>query len=133
MKERIKKFVEALRKNAVDVIITNDYKSIVSEMDGFVSHALSASLDTGIIFFGGFEEKRDSTLANHHIAIVEERVLCENTIDAYKLAISKSNIVFASSSASKTADVEGKLIWGVHGPEKFTVVIVTDEEMVDEK
>ncbi len=112
----IETFVKALQRNNVELI-----KEIPK--DAHASEALSAAADTGIIFFGGYEEAKSSALSDHHVAIVRKEDICRTTIDAYKLAASKSSYIFASSSASKTADIEGKLIWGMHGPRKFSVVI----------
>lgn len=114
----IDRFVESLKRNSVKVINADEIPE-----NAYVSKALSAAADNGLIFFGGYEEAKKSALAECHVAIVEKDVICETTIEAYRLAISKSNYVFASSSPSKTADIEGKLIWGMHGPKKFLVVI----------
>ncbi len=112
----IEMFVKALQRNNVEII-----KDVPE--DAHVSEALSAAADTGIIFFGSYEEAKSSALADHHVAVVRKGDICRTTIEAYKLAVSKSDHIFASSSASKTADIEGKLIWGMHGPRKFSVVI----------
>ncbi len=116
----IEHFLESLRRNSVEIVDEFDAGKF---KDAHVSEALSAAADTGIIFFGGFEEAKKSALAEHHVAIVKREVICRTTIEAYQLATSKSKFVFASSSASKTADIEGKLIWGMHGPRRFTVVV----------
>ncbi len=111
----VEKFVEALKRNNVEVITE------IPE-DAHVTEAVSAAADTGVIFFAGYEEAKKSALADHHVAVVRKEVIKENLVEAYALA-SKHKYVFASSSASKTADIEGKLIWGMHGPRKFSVVI----------
>jgi L-lactate dehydrogenase complex protein LldG len=121
----LKIFVESLKRNFVNVIFSSNLNA---DPDSFVSEALSAAADTGIIFFGGFDERKKAALAEHHIAIVRRDVVCRDTVEAYKLAASKSRFIFASSSASKTADIEGKLIWGMHGPRKFTVILEVESE-----
>jgi L-lactate dehydrogenase complex protein LldG len=114
----IGQFTEALKRNSVEIL------DEIRKPEGiYISEALSAAADTGIIFLGGFDEAIKSGLAEHHVVIVRKEVICKTTIEAYRLAISKSDYVFASTSASKTADIEGKLIWGMHGPRKFSVVI----------
>jgi L-lactate dehydrogenase complex protein LldG len=118
----IGQFTESLKRNSVEILDDTE-EEIKKTENVHISEALSAAADTGIIFLGGFDEARKSGLAEHHIVIVRKNAICETTIEAYRLAISKSDYVFASTSASKTADIEGKLIWGMHGPRKFSVVI----------
>ena len=117
----LKTLVESLKRNSVNVVISPNH--VDPDGNVFVCEALSAAADTGIIFFGGFENRKKAALAEHHIAIVRKEIVCRNAVEAYRLAASKSGFIFASSSASKTADIEGRLIWGMHGPRKFTVVL----------
>lgn len=119
--ELLKTLVESLKRNSVNVVFSPNH--VDPDGNVFVCEALSAAADTGIIFFGGFENRKKAALAEHHIAVVRREVVCRDVVEAYRLAASKSRFIFASSSASKTADIEGKLIWGMHGPRKFTVVL----------
>ncbi len=120
----VEKLVKALERNGVNVIVSRGVVNFrASSNDVHICRALSAAADTGIIFFGGFEDKIRSGLAEHHIAILREEDVRDDVISAYKLATSKSEIVFASSSPSRTADVEGKLVRGVHGPKEMTVIL----------
>lgn len=123
--ELLKTLVESLKRNSVEVVFSSNQGAVT---DSFVCEALSAAADTGIIFFGGFENRKRAALAEHHIAVVRKDVVCRDTIEAYRLAASKSRFIFASSSASKTADIEGRLIWGMHGPRKFTVILEVEGE-----
>ncbi len=111
----VEKFVESLKRNNVELITE------IPE-NAYVTEAVSAAADTGLIFFAGYDEAKKSALADHHVAIVRKEVIRETIIEAYALA-SKHKYIFASSSASKTADIGGKLVWGMHGPRKFSVVI----------
>ena len=90
-----------------------------------VSYAESAAADTGMIFFSGEELRASSTLAETHVAIVKKDSIMPDTLSAFKLAIKKSKgkNVFSTSSASNSADIEGKRVWGMHGPREFIVVI----------
>ncbi len=129
----LNQLIETLKRNSVEVYISKDAERDAEKLkseDSFICNALSIAADVGIVFFGGFENKKNSALAEHHIAIVRRNVICKNVIEAYNLAISKSNVVFATSTASKTGDIEGKLIWGMHGPKKFTVVLEISEEQI---
>ncbi len=119
------KIVDSLKMNGVDVIVTDDPVRIIEKFENcHISKALSADERTGVIFFGGFEEKVKSGLAEHHVAILSEEDVKEDILSAYAHARSKSSVLFASSGPSKTADIEGKLVYGMHGPRKFTVVLV---------
>ncbi|AGK60660.1 hypothetical protein Asulf_00642 [Archaeoglobus sulfaticallidus PM70-1] len=120
----MEKLIEALKRNSVEVIISEDpHREAEKYSNVFVCEAASAAEDTGIIFFVGFEKRKNAALAAHHVAIVKKADIMPDTISAYLHAAKKGDIVFASSSASKTADIEGKLVWGMHGPKKLTVIL----------
>ncbi|MBE8538622.1 LUD domain-containing protein [Geoglobus acetivorans] len=119
---------ESLKHNGVEVIVTdNAEKEIQKFGNAHVSIALSADENTGIVFFGGFEEKKNAGLADHHVVILKTDDVKSDIISAYRHALNKSGMLFASSSASKTADIEGKLVFGMHGPRKLTVIIEVKE------
>ena len=119
----LKLLIESLNRNSVEVIFSNDPIKEAKKFDeAFVSFASSVAADTGVIFFTGSDLKR-SALAEHHVVIVKKEAIMPDIISAYRLASLKDKGVFASSSASKTADIEGKLVWGMHGPRKFTVIL----------
>ena len=120
----MKKLVEALKKNGVEVVVSENPEEEVKKFkDAFVCEAASAAEDVGIIFFVGLENRRRVALADHHVAIVRKEDVKEDVVSAYFHALSKGEHVFASSSPSKTADIEGKLVYGMHGPRKFTVIL----------
>jgi L-lactate dehydrogenase complex protein LldG len=121
------KIAEVLRQNGAEVVVTE--RAEVLNFDGaHVSRALSADEMTGIIFMGGVEDRKGAALAEHHVIILSQEDIKENAIEAYRHAAAKSDCLFASSSPSKTADIEGKLIYGMHGPKKLTVVIEVKNE-----
>lgn len=121
-----KMLIEALERNSVEVILSPNPKEEAKKYAGaVVSFAASAAADTGVIFFT--DDLKRSALADHHIAIVERGAIMPDILAAYRLALSKSGKVFASSSASKTADIEGKLVWGMHGPKRFTVILEAEK------
>ena len=140
--------IEALHRNSVNVVVSknpideankfcdDNFGSIENNLDNLhldfstkpecvVSHALSVVADTGVVFFSGTKLKITSALADHHVAVILKEAIMPDMISAYKLALIKSGDeeIFASSSASKTADIEGKLVWGMRGPRKFTVIL----------
>jgi L-lactate dehydrogenase complex protein LldG len=118
-------FIESLKRNSVEVVLSNNPSEDAEKFGdrAFVSSAASVAADTGVIFFSGSDVKRASALADHHVVIVERETLMPDIISAYKLALLKGEEIFASSSASKTADIEGRLVWGMHGPRRFTVIL----------
>ncbi|MCS7129982.1 MAG: LUD domain-containing protein [Archaeoglobaceae archaeon] len=131
LKSELFELIGSLRNNNVEVIITNNAEKEIEKfkMDGFkITRALSADKRTGIIFMGGFENKKISALAEHHVIILSERDVKEDVISAYEHAISNSECVFASSGPSKTADIEGKTVFGMHGPRKVTLVLEVKNE-----
>lgn len=118
------KIAEALKRNGAEVILTDDAEKEIERFENaHVSVALSADESTGVIFFGGFEEKKKAGLADHHVVILKPENIRGDIISAYMHARTKSDMLFASSSPSKTADIEGKLVFGMHGPRKLTVII----------
>lgn len=118
------RIAEVLERNGVRVIVTDDAGREVERLeDCHVSHAVSADEKTGVIFLSGFEERMRSGLADHHVIVLKEEDIMEDIISAYNHARRKADIIFASSSPSKTADIEGKLVFGMHGPRRMTVVI----------
>jgi L-lactate dehydrogenase complex protein LldG len=114
--------IEALKRNSVDFVISED-PGEADFKSALVSKAASVAADTGVVFFSGSELKRRSALAEHHVAILTKDRIMPDIISAYKLALLSGREIFATSSASKTADIEGKVVWGMHGPRKFTVVL----------
>ncbi|WP_202319295.1 LUD domain-containing protein [Archaeoglobus neptunius] len=118
------KIIESLKRNGVEVVVTAEAGEVIGKFEGaHISIALSADEKTGVIFFGGFEERIKAGLAEHHVVVLKEEDVKNGIVSAYRHAVSKSDVVFASSSASKTADIEGKTVSGVHGPQKFTVIV----------
>lgn len=134
----LEKFLEALERNSVKYIVTSDpegeakrygrfFEGGVREERSIISYAESAAADTGIIFFSGEDLRASSALAEVHVAIVKKDSITPDTLSAFRLAIEKSGgrDVFSTSNASNSADIEGKRVWGMHGPKEFLVVVGT--------
>ncbi len=116
--------IETLEKNGIQVIVSQNSEKIASKFEGAkISYALSVAEDTGIIFMGGEKDREESALAEHHVVIVKKDVIMPDTISAFLEAKKKERIIFASNSPSKTADIEGELIFGMHGPAKLTAIL----------
>ena len=136
----VKMLIQSLKDNSVEVRIVSRTMRNFIEMDFVrdlnlesedmvITIAESAAADVGLIFFTGLENGEKTALVKHHIAILQEDSIMPDVLSAYKLALLRAlekghGVILASSSASKTADIEGKLVWGVHGPKNFTVIIV---------
>ncbi len=128
----------SLKENFTEVEIVDNpdfleklkmYKKKKIEDKEIFTMAESAAADTGIVFFTGIEQEKLTTLADYHISAVKSEDIMPDVISAYKLALMKSidkdqGVIFGTSSASKTADIEGKLVWGAHGPKRFKVIII---------
>ncbi len=130
-------FVRSLKASSSEVEVTTDpevvekYRRDIQEDGGnsIVTFADSASVSPAILFFTGLEQEISTAMADHHISVILAEDIMPDVISAYRLALLKSierghGVIFGSSSASKTADIEGKLVWGAHGPKRFRVVVV---------
>jgi len=134
----VKTLTEALARNNVELILSSEPEAAAKRFEAdpegpkaagepgsMVSRALSVAADTGLMFFSGKELQAAMGLAEHHVVVVKRSALTPDVLTAYRLALEKAGAeeVFASSSASKTSDIEGKLVWGMHGPRKLTVIL----------
>ncbi len=125
----MEKIVQILQKNGIEVLISDNPEETASKFkNAHVSSAISVAEDTGIIFMGGEEERKKSALADHHVTIVKKNAVVPDTISAFLEAKKRERIIFASNTPSKTADIEGMLIFGMHGAVKLTVILEKDGE-----
>jgi len=124
----MEKIIQTLQKNGIEVLISEDPEKTALEFkNAHVSSAISVAEDTGIIFMGGEEERVKSALADHHVIIVKRDAVMPDTVSAFLEARKRERIIFASNTPSKTADIEGMLIFGMHGPVKLTVILEKGE------
>lgn len=130
---KFSKLMESLKSHNVEVVLTNNSEKELERFKGEgieITKALSADPNTGLIFMGGFENKKNSGLAETHVIILSGEDIKEDVISAYRHAVSKSDCIFATSGPSKTADIEGKTIFGMHGPFRVVVILeVADEHL----
>lgn len=120
----MERLVRILKKNGVDVVLSKNPEVTALEFrNAHVSHALSVAEDTGIIFMGGEEDRRQSALSDHHVVVVRRDVILSDTVSAFLKARNEARIIFASNTPSKTADIEGTLIYGMHGAIRLTVIL----------
>ena len=124
----MRELIEIFRKNGIDVVVSKNPEIVAGQFEGAkISTALSVAKDTGVIFMGGERERVESALADHHVVVVKREVIRSDTVSAFIEAEKKERIVFSSNSPSKTADIEGELIFGMHGPKKLTVILEDPE------
>jgi L-lactate dehydrogenase complex protein LldG len=109
-----------------------DLKAImINDIDAGVTSTMGAIADTGsLIVWPSVDEPRLMSLVPPiHIAVLEASKLYDNFSTAVaKLGWNKKppGNTLLISGPSKTADIEGILCYGVHGPKQLVVVIVTD-------
>ena len=100
------------------VQLTHDYtRAQVDEIDAALTLAHSAIAETGTIILT--DESTPDRLAAlapwTHIAVVRKDTIHRSVADALAVMPDDPNIIWVTGP-SKTADVEGILIQGVHGP-----------------
>lgn len=99
-----------------------------------LSYALLGVAETGAIvtITGKANPAANNLLGEHHIVLVDKTRLVTDMEEAWEkidLAIAKSGrprgINFIAGPSS-TADIEGKLVYGAHGPRNWHVILVGD-------
>lgn len=100
------------------VAVVHEYsRAQVDEIDAALTPAAGAIAESGTIILT--DESTPDRLAAlapwTHIAVVRKDTICRSIADALATMPDDPNIIWATGP-SKTADVEGILIQGVHGP-----------------
>jgi L-lactate dehydrogenase complex protein LldG len=92
----------------------------------------AAIAETGTLIIGSCAQRRRNThlIPPVHIAVVRKNRIVADMIDYWALIRQEDGIQMPAASVlvtgpSKTADIEGILVTGVHGPGTVHVVIVT--------
>lgn len=103
------------------------------ELDAGVTdvHAALAETGTLICCSGSAHSRGLSLVVPVHIAIVRKSDILPDMIDYWARLKGMPNTELPSSTAfitgpSKTADIEGELITGVHGPEQVHILLIED-------
>ena len=103
------------------------------ELDAGVTdvHAALAETGTLICCSGAAHSRGLSLVVPIHIAIVRQSDILPDMIDYWARLKGIPNTELPSSTAfitgpSKTADIEGELITGVHGPEAVHILLIED-------
>jgi L-lactate dehydrogenase complex protein LldG len=126
---------EALRRAKMEVLAWRDDPTMAEHYtaDAGITDVHGALADSGsIICHADAGHGRGLSLVPPtHIALVRESDICADLLD-YLRRIGHSGDTRASSSRviitgpSKTADIEGVLVTGVHGPQRLVVILVRD-------
>ena len=109
----------------------SEAKHLLAELHAGITLASGAVAESGaIIARASAEEPRSiSLLPLHHIALVTEETIFATLTDAAGTirdlaGEGGSSAVTLIGGPSKTADIEKVLVTGMHGPKRFTVLII---------
>lgn len=104
---------------------------MINDIDAGITSTMGAIADTGsLIVWPSVDEPRLMSLVPPiHIAVLE----ASKMFDSFAEAVAKLNWnkkppgnTLLISGPSKTADIEGILCYGVHGPKQLVVIVITD-------
>lgn len=104
---------------------------MINDIDAGITSTMGAIADTGsLIVWPSVEEPRLMSLVPPiHIAVLEASKMFDNFAEAVaKLNWNKKppGNTLLISGPSKTADIEGILCYGVHGPKQLVILVITD-------
>jgi L-lactate dehydrogenase complex protein LldG len=105
---------------------------IVNDIDAGITGTMGAIADTGslIVWPSPAEPRLMSLVPPIHIAVLDASKMFDNLPEAMKaLGWPKNapgNNAVLISGPSKTADIEGILCFGVHGPKQLVILVVKD-------
>ncbi|WP_158240512.1 LutC/YkgG family protein [Telmatospirillum siberiense] len=104
---------------------------MINDIDAGITSTMGAIADTGsLIVWPSAEEPRLMSLVPPiHIAVLEASKMYDSFSEAVgKLGWNKKppGNTLLISGPSKTADIEGILCFGVHGPKQLVIILITD-------
>jgi len=109
-----------------------DMKAVmVNDIDAGITSTMGAIADTGslIVWPSADEPRLMSLVPPIHIAVLESSKMFDSFPEAVaKLSWNKKppGNTLLISGPSKTADIEGILCYGVHGPKQLVILFITD-------
>lgn len=92
------------------------------EAEYFVSTAICAIAETGSVVLDATEPRLGSLLPPTHYVIVSRSRIVGTLEDAFAQGIGRNAVII--TGPSRTADIEGVLVRGVHGPGRLLFVMV---------
>ncbi len=125
----------ALRERGVEVldVAGQDDGGALFELDAGITDAQAALAETGTIICrtDAAHGRALSLVPPVHVAILHARDVLPDMIDYWRTLDSSAPSDLPSAQAmitgpSKTADIEGELVTGVHGPGRVEVVLIED-------
>ncbi|MGH1366123.1 MAG: LutC/YkgG family protein [Calditrichia bacterium] len=102
------------------------FKKQIADCELAITTADYLLADTGtIVFLEPTHKSRLLTLLPPAvIVVIEEEKILSSLVKLYEFIDKNSSKPFLFTGPSRTADIEKKLVLGVHGPEKLTVLLV---------
>jgi L-lactate utilization protein LutC len=96
------------------------------EADAGVTEALAACAATGtVVLSASPEEPRGASLLPRvHVVAVRREALVDTPGDFMRTVSAPPSALTFVTGPSRTADIEGELVFGVHGPRALAVVLV---------
>lgn len=124
---------DALRRKGFELVDWRTGKSLAGLFDleaGITDvHAAVAETGTLICSADAGHSRGLSLCPRLHIALVRQSDLVGDLTELWPLLIQRGSLpasVVLITGPSKTADIEGVLITGVHGPEQLQIILVQD-------
>ena len=104
----------------------------IATTDAGITSADYALADTGslVIFTESHEPRLLSLLPPCHIAVIESSKIVPSLDDVFRLRPmpgAESSAMIVITGPSRTADIEMRLVRGVHGPGEIHVIIIEDD------
>ncbi len=123
---------EAVAGNGSQVIDPNKAKSLDSQFDAVVgiTGVLAVLAETGTLVLASDATRSRGTflIPPVHVAIVLESQVVPDMLDLWPLVGNKPPTALTLiTGPSKTADIEGILVTGVHGPGAVHVILVASD------
>jgi L-lactate utilization protein LutC len=103
-----------------------ELRDLLFTCDAAITLADAAIAETGsLVMHSGARRARLASLAPPlHIALVRRETICADVIDALTCLSSQASSAFWITGPSKTADIAGILVRGIHGPGRVAVMFV---------
>ena len=106
-------------------------REAIATIDAGITSADYALADTGslVIFTESNESRLLSLLPPCHIAVIESSRIVPSLDDVFRLRPlpgDRSSAMVVITGPSRTADIEMRLVRGVHGPGEIHVIIIDD-------
>ena len=128
---------KAAAQNALPVLVPyddpiEDFKSRLFEIDAGITTTVGAVADVGavILWPDATEPRLLSLVPAVHIAVLKASTIDETLAAAmarHRWSQGMPTNALLISGPSKTADIEFKLVFGVHGPKEMVLIIIADQ------